>query len=755
VPASGPQAGTAVTAERGVAIGGDVRDSVIVTGDNVRIKLGLGAPAGALLALLGYRRGPKKRARRTPIDRRPPPFSNHVDREREAAELLEAGRVVNLYGPAGIGKTHVLAHALNLPRAGAKPDGVVYVFGKDHSRGDLLQALFEEFYECTPPFKAGDEQISRDLADKGALIVFDSAELERDDAQQLSFAAPSSHLVISSRERLLFDDTAVCLEGLPPSDALKLVEQELGRALTDGERAPAERICAALAGHPLAIRQAVASGSPLAEVATRLDGDAARLTDLALEPLSAAEREVIGVLAPFGDAPVGAEHLAALTETADTVAALDALERRGLVESHSPSYSLAANVADGLRERLEAKDALDRALRYFSAWAEEASYERQLVEAPALLRLLRVAVDRERLDGAIRLGRAIDAAFAWGRRFGTWGAVIQTVLDAAGRSEDRAAHAWALHQRGTRAVALGRIGDGLSDLERAEEIRTELGDEAGAAASRANHELAPHALPPSGLRGLPSHLPPFMIFLAITLVVALAAAVTAVGVWKRPAGSARTGGTSTAQTSDGTASTPGTSEGTTTQAPAPMFVLTVVNEAEGGAGFVTDGGEIRCGEACTAPFLADVRVELEAIPSPGSSYRWEGDCEGIRKCEAVMDAPRTVTAVFTPGVEVTLENRGGGILIDHADASRPSLDCDTRCTLSFPVGDVVRLTAEDTTEVVFRGWKGPCEAPKTLTCTFTASEPASVVAVFVQREPDSPPPTDGSPPTETGGPPPG
>lgn len=711
-----PQPGAVAAGDRSVVAGRDIRDSVIVTGDNVRVKLGLGAPVGAILALLGFRRAPKKRARRTPLAPRLRPFANHVDREREAGAVLDGGAVANLYGPAGIGKTHVLAHALALDAAGSWPDGAVYLFGKGRSRGDLLQALFEEFYECKPPFKAGDEQIARDLAGKRALLVFDSTALERDDAQQLLGAAPESQAVIASRERVLFDGTAVRVDGLAPDDALVVVEQELGRPLTDDERPAAARVCAALDGHPLAIRQAVSSGLPLAQLADELEGGA-RLYELAVKPVSEAESRVVHALLPFADAPVGVEHVAALVEDADAATALEALERRSVVESHSPTYSLAANLADELRERILVPLALDRALEHFSAWAEDASYERQLEEAPALLQLLRSAAADGRHEGVIRLGKAIDAAFAWGRRFGAWGEVIDAVLEAAGHCSDLAAQAWALHQRGTRAVAQGAIADGIHDLRRAEEIRTELGDEAGARASRHNIELAPRAVPPPGGGGHAAGggWSPLLMVAAVAAVALVTAAVAAaVGVWDPPFG----GG--------------GGGDGSRTA------TLTIAKEGRGTGTVTGDAGALDCGVTCSAELAEGTAVRLTASPGRGSRFAgWGGACAGTGACDVTVSGAVSVTARFVPEqprtLRVDLTGRGSGTVTSSPEGIR----CGDACTRAFARGTTVAVRAEADDGSRFVSWGGDC-AGRDETCSVRLDDDARVTARFERTtRPDS------------------
>ena len=143
----GAQSGAAVAqGSRNVAIGGDVTDSIIVTGDNATFHVLLGPESGALLERLRESLRPTKRLRPPPLDARPPPFADRLDRERETAALLEASAgpgPVNLYGEAGLGKTYVVATAANDPASRSLTGGVVYLFAKGKPLDDLVQALFE------------------------------------------------------------------------------------------------------------------------------------------------------------------------------------------------------------------------------------------------------------------------------------------------------------------------------------------------------------------------------------------------------------------------------------------------------------------------------------------------------------------------------------------------------------------------------------------------------------------------------------
>jgi hypothetical protein len=205
---------------RSVAVGGDVRSSIIVTGDNVNLEVRLEDVDGALLERLASRDAPEPVALPRPLDSRPPRYANHVDREAEAvAALVGAAKVgaVNVYGEPGIGKTHVLSNAAHRPEADELPDGVVFVPADGAALDDVLQALFEEFYDCgEPPVRPSRGRLRRSLSDHEALVVVDGLKLDREGGQALVAAAPGCRFVAASTERCLWDAQAIRLEGLEP-----------------------------------------------------------------------------------------------------------------------------------------------------------------------------------------------------------------------------------------------------------------------------------------------------------------------------------------------------------------------------------------------------------------------------------------------------------------------------------------------------------------------------------------------------------
>ena len=532
---SEPARGSSAVAagDRNVVVGGDVTGSVIVTGDNVDVRLLLGSEHGALIEKLSRLARPTKELRPAPLQNLPEQPADSIDRDTEARAIASSDvgprNTLNVHGDEGVGKTYALLRALGEEQWRIAATAV-YV----HAAGgldDVLQAVFDAFYERNPPSRSAAAELRRDLAQVSGLVVLDSVDMDREAAQQLQLALLRCSIVVVSRERVVWGGgTPIAVHGLEPEFAIALIESEIGRRLDSGEREPAQRICAALGGHPLRLREAVApvrsEGRSLAQIADQIAGADAReaLAATRLADADAERRRLLATLALFAEEPVGREHLKALVNAPNADELIDrALASRDL-HAHSPRYSLGLTAADAARS-LDLAAAGDRALAYFVRWAHATHDEPtvQLIEGAALLALLRWAVANGRLREAIELGRAIDSAFAVGRRFDAWRECLELVRSAAVETGDRAAEAWAVHQLGTRALALGDLEAGTVLLHRALALRRELDDRAGAAVTERNLAVARRLA--RARRGIWRN--PFLLLLVGALLVAGVVSATA------------------------------------------------------------------------------------------------------------------------------------------------------------------------------------------------------------------------------------
>ncbi len=450
--------------------------------------------------------GPRApQARPCPVSLRPRPFPGLLDRGTEiatATSTLLAGEPAEFHGEEGVGKTsllHVLAHH---PTTAAFRDGVVHLRAGDQPATDLVRALFDAFYDRDSAYIPTDMQVRHGLNDKQALVLYDDVQLARDEMEAVMDAAPACTFVIASRVRCLWGQgRSVALGGLPPDEALALLERELDRTLAHEERTAAAAICAAVGFHPQRLRQAAAHarerGLPLADLAHRLGAakSAAVFVDETLPALPDVQRRILVVLAAMSGVPVATIHLAAIAGVPDPDSALAALEQQCYISHNSPYRAIGTAEASWPGLNLDAVRA--RALAHFASWAETNVRvpARLASDTEAVVWLLRWADAAGRWRDVVRLGRAIDGTLIVAGRWGIWESVLESVRRAARAHGDRADEAWALHQLGTRALCLGDVIVARADLSEALRLRAALDDRVGAAVTR--HNLG-FLLPPPG-----------------------------------------------------------------------------------------------------------------------------------------------------------------------------------------------------------------------------------------------------------------
>lgn len=404
---------------------------------------------------------------------------------------LDGGLPVEVTGRPGIGKTALLRSLAYHPAAAAFADGVIYLAARQQTSGDLLQQLFDAFYESDRIRKPSAADIRQALQDKRALILIDDVRLKREELERLLDAAPRSAFVVATRDRHLHSEVrSLILRGLPAEDALQLLEREIGHPFEDGERRTAAQLCAALHGHP----QGILLAAGLVRHRGGLLG--AWTTDLTLETLIAEsiastnpkQRRVLLLLAALPGVPLPAHHVAGIAELADIEPVLAALLQRALVVRAQSGHRLADGVGDRLRRTDDMNPWIHRAITYYTSWAER--YRRDahalLEESEALQCVQLLATDTHRWGEALRLGQILGSALAAGVRWEAWASVLEQCLLAAKAVGDRSAAAWALHEIGSRALCVGETRGARSALSEALTLRESLGDEGSAAATRQN-----------------------------------------------------------------------------------------------------------------------------------------------------------------------------------------------------------------------------------------------------------------------------
>src|SRR5829696_2939149 len=502
-----PAAQIEVTQEVGRVEGGQVVGVDIgeVSGDvNIgNYTLRIGSIHGGVVNLASPQQQRLPQPRALPVFLLPRKSPGLLDRKEEikiATTTLQISSPAEFHGSAGIGKTRLLRHLAHEQLTSTFSDGVVFFSATHHKPvEDLLLDVFDAFYEREATYKPTPTQVRHALRGERALVVLDDVDLERDEVAELMDALPSCTFLLGSTECCLWGEgRALALRGLPPEDALALVERELGQLLVEEERSAAEDLCAALEGHPLRLLQLTAlvreDGYTLTDLAARLQAVASpaeALREKSLAACSDEEQRILAVLAAPIGASLGEQHVRALTGIEDVEPVLDSLQRRELVQSHSPRYTLTGSLDEALQEEWDLTPWNERALEHFAIWAEQQRQAPEQVaeEADAILGTLKWAQQEGRWGEALRLGRAVEGALALDGRWGAWAQVLSWELEAARELGDLAAEAWSLHQSGTRALCLEDTSSARTDLTQALEFRESLGDWDGAAVSRHNLEL--------------------------------------------------------------------------------------------------------------------------------------------------------------------------------------------------------------------------------------------------------------------------
>ena len=299
-------------------------------------------------------------------------------------------------------------------------------------------------------------------------------------------AAPGCAFVVASTARSVWDGDAIQLAGLELEFALAIVEQEIGRALTPDERARPRRSARARrasvadprGGGPRARRGALARrGGPLA----RSDRDARSTDERRGERARRARgswrrprraRAPAGAQSRRGRGPGPGEPRAAPSRahTALATACRSRWRRRsGAAPTSSRSVpgpwstSPTGPSASGIRWRWPPNG---RPCSSFSAGRA----------GPGGTRTRSASAGRPRTRCRSRPVRGVGRRGRDGARGGP----------PAGRPLEEA---WALHQRGTRTFALDESKAALPDLERARDIRRQIGDQRGETATQHNIEV--------------------------------------------------------------------------------------------------------------------------------------------------------------------------------------------------------------------------------------------------------------------------
>jgi hypothetical protein len=461
-------------------------------------RLRAGAPHGALVSTAAAEARPRP-VPRLPARRLPSPVPVFVNRElaiESAAASLTGGRPVEIFGGEGAGKTALLIHLAHRLAAMPHRAGLVVLSARGASLEDVVQDVFEALFEASGRMKVSAAGL-RELAPEGAFVFLDDVELEPQSVLALVAAAPGCAVAMASPERRLWGDgRSGHLEGLDAETAVALFERRLGRPLQGGERERVRSLAAALVGRPLAIVLAAGLAReerlPPEEIERRLQAEGS-MEGVAVAALAGDDLRTAAGLAALGGRAAAADDVAAIAAAGDARAALEALVRRGIVAASGGRFGMSATLAAETARRVDLEEWERRAAARYRAEAPRRAGDTEWVvaERGPLLEVLERAAAARHWQDVFAIAGAVEGAFALSGRWGAWGRVLDLALQAARHMDTPAGEAWALHQRGTRALCLGAADSARDDLKDALVIRETLNDTEGSAATRNNLEHLP------------------------------------------------------------------------------------------------------------------------------------------------------------------------------------------------------------------------------------------------------------------------
>ena len=480
-----------------VSIGGNVTDSVVVLGnDNFVVKIG--DVNGGVVNITKPSDKPKYSARSTPVTIKPRAFPSLLDRENEfelIKKSVHSSVPISVWGQQGVGKTSFIRQLTHTLDIGSFTSGIVYLDTSGLGYEDLLQALFDSFFESDSTYKPTTADIVRALQNIKALIFLDDIQIDRDEVPSILDAAPNSLFILSSTERSLWGEGEVIpLRGLPENESIKLFEKELSRSLSEQEKITAIKICAMLQGHPLQILQAASlardSGRPveyiLSEIANEKTDDKS-MAYMTMASLSDSEKQVLALLAAAGGHIVSLEHIKGIFKDGSAQKDIQRLVTLGLVQSHSPRFNITDALVSSITAAWNLSSWQDVLLNYAINWVSQQPASALVEESSGLLiHTLKTAGERKKWREVIQLGRALEKFMVLFKRWQTWSDILNLILTAAKALNDSKIQAWALHQLGSRALYLGYASEAKTFLSQALNIRQTLGDKAGMAVTQHN-----------------------------------------------------------------------------------------------------------------------------------------------------------------------------------------------------------------------------------------------------------------------------
>ena len=447
------------------------------------------------------------------------------DRNNESATLnemiLQGKQALIVYGPDGVGKSALLRKAANSDAAGALPNGVVTIEGIDSSGkalslDDIAQRVFVTLYDSSQKVDASSARTY--LAKTLPLVILDGVAMSHDMLNGLRGLFPNSPILIALSEPLLesSEPRRIKLNGLPHDEAIDLLAAISERQVDKANRALFDDICTLLADAPQAIvtvanfmKERQFTPSTTLEILNGIRPESgepiqmgiSRAQNLAKSNLGDPELLVWRTVAALPGKSVDPNMLAAiLSRIAGNLisywnAAIENLKKVGLLHANSPRL----RIDPGFRPLILAdadeaivQEQLIVELRHAAEQKKMHDWHYCEDELGNILGAIQWATEHARWSDVIELGRAIEPYVALNGLWDAWSTTLTQIMQAAHAIDDDPVEAWALHQLGSRALAIGQTALANKYLYQALALRRAMGDKNGLVHTRHNLDIMTH-----------------------------------------------------------------------------------------------------------------------------------------------------------------------------------------------------------------------------------------------------------------------